>query len=356
MTSNVRVSVDVSLTPTKAFDTLADELILSLETRGLKIDNLSEGGRVMEGNAEVGTVREWTRGKKISLLWNPKTWEKGVTSKVLLTFKAKTGGTTITLQHQDWGAVLGNDKEELLGWFAGEVVAPLLSSFAPNRLGDWITDRNARRPSGPKSRDVYKNPIYHWPNFLAILDLLALSPADRLLEVGCGGGAFLHEALKSGCRASAIDHSLDMVRLAIQVNRDSITEGRLKISAGEADSLPYPDGTFTWAVMTGVLGFLPDALQAFKEVFRVLERGGRFVAYTGTKKMKGTPAAPEPAASRLHFYEDDELESIARRAGFSTIKVEHPSLFEYAKKAGVPREGIELFRGTESQLLIANKA
>ncbi len=177
-----------------------------------------------------------------------------------------------------------------------------------------------------------------------------------MLEVGCGGGAFLHEALKTGCRASAIDHSNDMVRLATQVNSGSIAEGRLKIVAGEADTLPYPDGTFTCAVMTGVLGFLPDALGTFKEISRVLGCRGRFVAYTGSKSTRGTPAAPEPAASRLHFYEDDELEEMARRAGFATAKVEHPSLFEYAEKAGVPQQDLNLFKGTGgSQLLVAYK-
>jgi len=32
--------------------------------------------------------------------------------------------------------------------------------------------------------------------------------------------------------------------------------------------------------------------------------------------MKGTPAAPYPLATRGHFYEDHELEELARAAGF----------------------------------------
>jgi SAM-dependent methyltransferase len=356
MTSRVQASVDVLLAPTKAFGAFTDELMLSLETRGLKIDTLSPGGKIMERDAEVGTIQEWTRGKRISILWRPKTWESGATSKFLMTFKPRNGGSTVKVEMKEWGSVLGDSKSEMLGWFAGEVIAPLLQASAPSRFGDWITDRGARRPSGARSRDVYKNPIYHWPNFYAILDVLALRPNENLLEVGCGGGAFLQEALKSGCHASAIDHSPDMVRLASEVNRDSIAEGRLKISAGEADSLPYRDGTFTCAVMTGVLGFLPDALQTFREISRVLNSQGRFVAFTGSKSLRGTPAAPEPVASRLHFYEDSELEDMARRAGFATVRVEHPSLFEYAKKARVPGPALSLFKGSGgSQLLIAYK-
>src|SRR5207244_10838154 len=97
----------------------------------------------------------------------------------------------------------------------------MIASSAPARLGDWITDRRARRPSGAMSRDVYKNPTHHWPNFLAILDVLALSPRDYLLEVGCGGGAFLHEALKSGSRASEIAHSTELVTLPTEQHQDT---------------------------------------------------------------------------------------------------------------------------------------
>ena len=353
----VRVSVDVSLAPKPAFVTLADELQLALKDRGLSFELLSLGSKIMEGETQVGTIQEWKIGKRISLDWHPKKWESEMRSRLVIAFKPRGRGTTVTIEFKDWGRVLGDDKGELLGRFTGEIVGPLFSASAPNRLGDWITDRSARRPSGARSRGVYKNPVHHWPNFYAILDVLALTPSDNLLEVGCGGGAFLHEALKSGCQASAIDHSPDMVRLASEVNGDAIVEGRLKIATSEADSLPYPDGTFTCAVMTGVLGFLPNALQTFKEISRVLGDHGRFVAFTGSKSLRGTPAAPEPVASRLHFYEDSELEDMARQAGFTTAKVQHPSLFEYAKKAGVPKTDLELFRGagTGAQLLIASK-
>jgi ubiquinone/menaquinone biosynthesis C-methylase UbiE len=353
----VRVSATVSLKPEEAFDEFVDELKTALRYRGMSLDSPSIDGKIMEGNTEVGIVREARLGERLSIVWRPKSWEKNVASQLTVTFSRNDNGTEIAVEQRGWDQVLGDGKKELLGWFTGEVVASLLLASAPGRLGDWVTDRNARRPSGERSRGVYSNPVYHWPNFFAILDVLKLGPSDYLLEVGCGGGAFLHEALKSGCRASAIDHSLDMVRLATQANRESVAGKRLKVEAGEADSLPYSDGSFTCAVMTGVLGFLPDALKAFQEVHRVLGKGGRFVVYTGSKVLKGTPAAPEPAASRIHFYEDEELESLARRAGFVVAEVDHRSLFEYAKKAGVPESDIGLFKGTNSsQLLIARKA
>ena len=355
MTGNIRLSVELSLTPREAFEILLDELSLALLDRGMKFAKTSTGGKILEGDTEVGTVQECVPGERVSFLWSPKSWEKE-TSNISITFTASNGGTAATIEHQNWDKVLRDEKGELLGWFAGEVVAPLLYASAPNRLGDWITDRHARRPWGAQSRATYRNPIYHRPNFLAILDSLKLEPSDFLLEVGCGGGAFLHEALKSGCRASAIDHSPDMVRLASDLNSESIRAKKLEITISEADTLPYPENTFTCAVMTGVLGFLPNPTQTIKEIFRVLRNGGRFVAFTSSKELRGTPAAPEPMASRLHFYEDREIEDMTILAGFDTARVEHPSLFEHAKKAGVPDSDLNLFRGTRgSQLLLAHK-
>jgi SAM-dependent methyltransferase len=221
-------------------------------------------------------------------------------------------------------------------------------------LGDWITDRKTRRPSGPQARAFYRDPLYHRPNFKAILNVLGLKDDDYLLEVGCGGGAFLEEALRSGCKAAAIDHSSEMVKLAREVNREAVSRNRLEIREGEADSLPYSEGTFTCAVMTGVFGFISDPLKALSEIRRVLVRGGRLVLFTGSKELRGTPAAPEPMASRLHFYEDQELEELARKAGFDEATVERPDFEQSAREVGIPEESLGLFKGrTGGQLLVA---
>ncbi len=356
MTGDIRVGVDVSLTPMEAFDGFVDELAIALEKCGMKFEARA-GGSISEGDVLVGSVEEWRAGERISMLWRPKNWEGGQQNKLLVTFSASNGGTTVTVDNQEWSRILGDDGQELLGWFASEVGAQLLSVSAPIRFGDWITDRSARRPSGARSRGIYGNPTYHWPNFFVILDQLSLRPDDFLLEIGCGGGAFLHEALKSGCRGAALDHSVDMIRVATEANRDAITSHRLTVARAEADKvLPFPDDTFTCTVMTSVLAFLSDPSTTFREMFRVLRNGGRIVIFTSTKELEGTPAAPEPIASRLHFYEDEELEKFARQAGFSAVRVEHPSLFEYAKKAGVPASDLQLFSGTSgSQLLLARK-
>jgi ubiquinone/menaquinone biosynthesis C-methylase UbiE len=350
----IRTSIDLKLDLAAAFDALVGELSTALSECGMQFE-AGVHGRLLEGATEVGRVASWQPHEKIVLELHGADWHAAGAATLELRFEPVEGGTRVTLEHTEWSRVLGDQGDELAGWFASEVAAPLLRAMAPRRLGDWITDRKTRRPSGAQARAFYRDPLYHRPNFKAILKVLALKRDDYLLEVGCGGGAFLEDALRSGCKAAAIDHSSEMVRLAREVNREAVSQNRLEIRQGEADSLPYPDGTFTGAVMTGVFGFIHDPLKALSEIRRVLASQGRLVLFTASKELRGTPAVPEPIAARLHFYEDQELEELARKAGFAEAEVQRPDFERSAREVGIPEEFLELFKGRMGQLLIARK-
>ena len=49
-------------------------------------------------------------------------------------------------------------------------------------------------------------------------------------------------------------------------------------------------------------------------------KGGHLAALGSDSKLRDTPAAPEPMASHLRFYEDEELASLADKAGFAEVK------------------------------------
>src|SRR5207249_9372759 len=128
-----------------------------------------------------------------------------------------------------------------------------------------------------------------------------LGPEDVLLEIGSGGGAFLEQALRSGCRAKAVDHSLEMVRVARELNASAIDEGRLELVQASAEELPFADDSCTCAAMMQVFFFL-DPGPVLAECRRVVREGGTLAVFTVTEEAKGSPAAPEPMASRGRFY------------------------------------------------------
>ena len=352
--TSLRSSVDLLIEPTAAFDFLVEELTNALAQLGLRLDP-GPSGRVVERGIEVGHVLSWHPGKRILIEWRQADWKPDELTRVEIRFEPVKDGTRMTLEHHDWGRLLSDQGGELAGWFASQIVAPLFQATAPARFGDWLTDRGARRPSGVRSRGVYRDPTYHRPNFLAILSALMLKPDDYLLEVGCGGGVLLQKALETGCKATGVDHSPEMVKLALEQNQEAVRDGRLQVREAEADKLPFSDGTFTCATMTNVFGFLTNPVEVLAEIRRVLAPKGRIAVFTLALEMKGTMAAPEPMASRLHFYQDNDLEMMARKAGFVKIRVEHPDLGHFAREAKLPEDVVAIFTGGQSdQLLLAS--
>jgi ubiquinone/menaquinone biosynthesis C-methylase UbiE len=189
------------------------------------------------------------------------------------------------------------------------------SGLPDEAFEDWLVDRVARRPTGSRARMVYGAEDVHDFARRAILDALGLGPGDQLLELGCGGGLLLRDALATGARVTGIDHSLEMVELA---------RGRAptaEVVVAEAERLPFPDHTFSAVAMSIVLMFLNDPVAVLRECRRVLLRGGRLAAYTTAPELRGTPAAPERLASRVHFYSDAELAQLAWDAGLTDVTV-----------------------------------
>lgn len=341
MAPALRISLDVSLAPATAFDLLIEEVTAALARLDIRFEPGPEG-RLVEREFVVGEVVAWEAGRRMTIRWHAASWDPDEITEVEVRVDPADEGARITLEHRGWGRLVGFPSE-LTGWFAGEVLAPVLHAIAPAAFGDWFTDRYARRPSGAQSRATYADPLYHYPNFRVILSELALGPCDYLLEVGCGGGALLKAALESGCRAAAVDHSADMVRLARQTNASAVAQGRLQVLEADAGSLPFADATFTCAAMTGVLGFLRDPVAALAGIRRVLRVGGRFVGLGSDPELRGTLGAPEPMASRLRFYDDRDLERLARSAGFTEVAVLRRDLEAFAREVGIPEEHLPLF-------------
>jgi ubiquinone/menaquinone biosynthesis C-methylase UbiE len=94
-----------------------------------------------------------------------------------------------------------------------------------------------------------------------------------------------------------------------------------EVHLGRAEDLPYQPASFTAVAMSVVFFLLPDPIVVLTECRRVLEPAGRLACYTTAPELRGTPAAPEPLASRGYFYEDERLLTLAREAGFQDAVV-----------------------------------
>jgi ubiquinone/menaquinone biosynthesis C-methylase UbiE len=102
-------------------------------------------------------------------------------------------------------------------------------------------------------------------------------PYRKALELGCGTGFFSLNLKQAGVldEVNVTDISSGMVEAATANARR--LGFRIDGRAADAESIPYPDGTFDAVVGHAILHHIPDVEGALREVVRVLKPGGRFV-------------------------------------------------------------------------------
>ena len=88
---------------------------------------------------------------------------------------------------------------------------------------------------------------------------------------------------------------------------------------------------------------------------QVVRKNSSYHALPKPESTIGTPAAPQPMASRLRFYEDDELRRLAEVAGFDRANVVRRDLEPFARQVGVPPDHLSLFAGPGEPFLLAQK-
>ncbi|VFA97833.1 class I SAM-dependent methyltransferase [Nocardia cyriacigeorgica] len=186
-------------------------------------------------------------------------------------------------------------------------------------LMDTFVDRLLRRPRGPLARWMWRDMKSHHDIFRDTLAALNLDDGDYLVEIGCGGGSFAARALESGCRATAVDHSADMVALTKSANPAALADGRLEVIEADAAALPLPDAHVTCATAMNVLFFV-DTGTVLAELHRVLRPGGRLVVHTVAPDPPRT-LMPAPVAKRARFHSDTELAELLETAGFDKVAV-----------------------------------
>jgi ubiquinone/menaquinone biosynthesis C-methylase UbiE len=118
------------------------------------------------------------------------------------------------------------------------------------------------------------------------------------LEIGAGTGYFTLNLLQAGLieRATATDISPGMLA-ALEENASRLGLA-VRTAAAEAETLPFPDGSFDLVFGHAVLHHIPDLERAFSEFARVLRPGGT-VAFCGEPSRYGDFLAAIPKRTAL---------------------------------------------------------
>jgi len=100
--------------------------------------------------------------------------------------------------------------------------------------------------------------------------------AGMLLDVGCGPGNIALKIVRRcpGTLIVGLDRSANMVKAARQAAEAAGLEDRVHFQIGNADQIPFADGTFDMVISNSVLHHLSDPARVFNEMCRVAKPEG----------------------------------------------------------------------------------
>jgi SAM-dependent methyltransferase len=161
------------------------------------------------------------------------------------------------------------------------------------------------------------------PSYEAALGRVGLERGQRVLDIGCGVGAFLRLVSDRGARPFGLDASEVLIELA----RKRVPDADLRV--GEMEALPYADGTFD--LVTGFTSFFfaNDIVSALREAGRVANPGAPVVIQVwGPHEHRDLEAMmaiahpylpPRPAGAPLEpeYWRAGVLEEVATSAGLT---------------------------------------
>jgi ubiquinone/menaquinone biosynthesis C-methylase UbiE len=107
-----------------------------------------------------------------------------------------------------------------------------------------------------------------------VLDVAALSPGMRVLDAGCGNGAYLRGLRARRIAAAGCDLSMGMLRAA----------SHPALVSADVAALPLRDGTFDVVMAIHMLYHVPDRETALRELQRVAAPGGTCIAVTNGRR------------------------------------------------------------------------
>ena len=203
----------------------------------------------------------------------------------------------------------------------------------------------------PANYERYLGPFLFEPYALDLVSRLQDKKYPDILEIACGTGRVTSHLVKSVKHETitATDLNPDMITVAKEI----VKNDTIKWMPADAMQLPFEDDSFDLIVMQFGIMFFPDKEKGLKEAYRVLRYGGKLIFSTWNKVETNEAIHEGRVVIESYFgenppifysvpfsmYDDRELTTIARRAGFKNITT------TLVKKEGVSSSASDLAKG-----------
>jgi SAM-dependent methyltransferase len=163
-------------------------------------------------------------------------------------------------------------------------------------------------------------PFALWFRLLRVILLPSPSGASaRLLDIGCGTGAYLATLIGQWPELYGVEPDEDAAHRAMQVPG-------LKIHAGTLESADFPDKFFDVVVLWHVLEHIPNPCEVLNEIRRILKPGGHVLIMVPNIaafefKLFGINWMGLDVPRHLYHFSPDTLQRMLTNAGLGVLRV-----------------------------------
>lgn len=138
-----------------------------------------------------------------------------------------------------------------------------------------------------------------------IITSLDLKDGDKILEIGCGDGFYLHILSNLGIRLQIT--GVDIDKNALKSARKNLSSKKIRLLHGDVlNNLPFGPSEFDKIIMSEVCEHLDDDVKGLKEARRLLKKNGLLVI---TVPNKNYPFFWDPINWVLQHFFDTHIKS-----------------------------------------------
>lgn len=164
-----------------------------------------------------------------------------------------------------------------------------------------------------------------------------IRPGERVLDIACGTGNTTLMARARGASVTGLDLTPELLDIARKRAADEGCED-IAWEVGDAENLPFADGSFDVVVSSCGLMFAPDHQKVADEVARVTRRGGRIAIHAWTREggvgrmfdVVGAHLPPPPGVPSPFGWGDQERVKTLFGSAFRDYQFERYDCPEYA--------------------------
>jgi len=159
---------------------------------------------------------------------------------------------------------------------------------------------------------------------------LGVQPGDLVLDCGCGiGGPLRNLGAFTGARITGVTLNQYQVDRGNALCGEAGLADKCKLVQADFHKMPFEDNTFDHVYSIESTCHSPDRRDVYREIYRVLKPGGRYISYEWCLTDRYDPSNPEHRLAKKKIEEGDGLpdmcltqvcDEAAKEVGFTIIE------------------------------------